>query len=195
MYRLAWVSAFFLMIVALPARGEIDPYKSLRTHYTDLFNVKVYNSHSKSYFEMKRGTIVSKFQTARAYARSQSFKGVRGRLAVIDSKETQQFISRIFQPYTETWIGLRLTCRPRRLIWITGKEIDRAKDYTNWGAQWHYERKYLPCKGSSRTGGDRFNSLFAGIALYPFRGVIRWWAIAPGHGVRRALIEYPTGKR
>jgi Lectin C-type domain len=188
-------SGLFLGICLLtpPVYGQIDPYKSSRAFNGDLFDVKVYDSESKSYFEMKKGNIVGSYLQALTYAKSQSYRGVRGRLAVIRSKQTQEFINRTFRPFTETWIGLRLQCRSRKLVWVTGKIIARNKDYTNWGQRWHYPDSYLPCK-SKGSGGDRFNNIFAGIGLVPFRGVIRWWAMAPGHAVRRAIVEYPTGK-
>ncbi len=193
--RLMLMILFLSLPLAPMANGETDLYKSSREYRGDLFNTKVYDPHSKSYFEMKSGLMVGRYQDAHTYAKSQSYKGTAGRLAIIKSKETQLFINRIFRPSTETWIGLRLTCRPRSLVWNTGEVINRETDYTNWGLQWHYPDKFIPCSGGrGASGGNAYNGLFAGIALIPYRGVIRWWAVAPGHGMNRALIEYPAGK-
>ena len=116
--RLILVVTFLSFAFAPATRGETDPYESKRDYYGDLFDVKVYDPHSKSYFEMKRGWRVGRYQQAFAFARSQSYNGIRERLAVIQSKQTQKFINRTFRPFTETWIGLRLRCRPRGLIWV-----------------------------------------------------------------------------
>lgn len=195
-----WVTCAFLgLFLLIPdVRGATDPYKSKRAHYGVLYDVKVYNPDTKSYFELKERAGGFPFQVANAFAKSQIFRGVRGRLAVIDSMKTQNFINRVIRPpakkWGETWIGLRLTCRPRKLVWVTGKVINKEKEFTNWGRRWHYRKSYLPCQSRAATGGDRYNHIFAGIALHAHQGVMRWWAIAPGHYVRRALIEYPTGK-
>ncbi len=116
--RLILVVTFLSFAFAPATRGETDPYKSKRDYYGDLFDVKVYDPHSKSYFEMKRGWRVGRYQQAFAFPRSQSYNGIRRRLAVIQSKQTQKFINRTFRPFTETWIGLRLRCRPQGLIWV-----------------------------------------------------------------------------
>jgi Lectin C-type domain len=189
-----------LFLISPTAYGQSDPYKSKRGFYGELYDVKVYNPETKSYFEMKQGKIVSAYQIAHNFAKSQFYKGARGRLAIIKSKRTQEFINRILRPprksWGETWIGLRMTCRPRKLVWNTGEVLDREKDYSNWGKQWHYPDKFLPCTPPNRgyTGNNRYNAIYAGIALRTYKGILRWWAIAPAHFVSRALIEYPTGK-
>ena len=168
--------------------GQSDLYRTLRNNRGELFDTNVYDPHSKSYFGLYRIQSGS-YENANNYARSRTFKGVRGRLAVVRSKETQNFIVRTFRPPDETWIGLRMFCQSRKLRWVTGEDLVRGKHFTNWGRRWHYDDKYPPCKG----GG--INSLFAGIALVRDYSVVRWWAIAPAHFTTSLLIEFPTKGR
>lgn len=179
---------FLFTIISGISYAKSDPYKSKRTYRGHLFNIPVYDTNSKSYFKLvsvKHGH----YRVAMSYARSQRYKGARGRLAVIKSKETQEFIDDVFRPPDETWIGLRMWCRPRKVFWVTGETLKRGKDYANWGRSWHYKRKYYPCKDRSGPNRD-----FAGIGLVRYQGKIRWWAMAPRHETTALLIEFPTGK-
>ncbi len=170
--------------------GQSNLYKTLREFGGELFNISVYDPHSKSYFglyRIQRGS----YENANNYARSRIFKGARGRLAVVRSKETQNFIARTFRPPNETWIGLRMFCQSRKLRWVTGEELVRGKHFTNWGRRWRYDDKYTPCAGPLA-----MNTLFAGIALVrDDYSVVRWWAIAPDHFTTSLLIEFPTKGR
>lgn len=187
------ISAFVVPAV----RGETDPYKSQRRivgpENDVLVDVPIYDSHSKSYFKFvyTRGINKGGYGQMRAFARSQYFQGVRGRLAVIRSKETQELINKVIRPPSETWIGLRMSCRGRKLYWVTGEELDRRKDYTNWGREWEYRNNYKICLSSYAHKDSR---KYGGIALVNYRGVHRWWAIVPGHATFMAIIEFPTGR-
>ena len=187
---LTFAAFLWVAVAASPesASAEADPYKNLRTYRGHLFNFTVRDPHSKNYFRLEqisRGNYVN----ARGNARSKVFKGVRGRLAVIRSRETQDFIVRTLRPPDETWIGLRMTCSPRKLVWVTGELLDKRKHYANWGRRWHYDDRYAPCRG------DGVNLQFAGIALVRERNVVRWYAIAPAHQTQSLLIEFPTDQR
>ena len=175
------------------AHGQVDPYKAKRGYKGVLFNTPVYNPRSKSYFEMVAFGQKGQASPGRSYggamkfAARRKFKGVRGRLAIIRSKETQKFLIRTFKPRGETWIGLRMYCRGRVLFWVDGRRLDRSKDYRNWGRNWFKKGYYVPCNPSS-------SSKYAGIILGNIKGVVRWIAIEPAHYVRRGFIEYPTGR-
>ena len=183
------------VIFVPPSWADTDPYKSQRrivgVSKDVLIDVPVYDSHSKSYFKFVYSKNHGRWDSMNTFAQSQFFKGVRGRLAVIRSQETQNFINQVIRPPNETWIGLRIYCRGRKLYWVTGEKIDRKNDYTNWGKEWQYKNKYTICRNSASFVKSR---LFGGIALVRYRGVIRWWAIIAGHGTNRGLIEFPTGK-
>lgn len=183
-----------ICIVSIPnhVSGADDPYASRRAYEGQLYDTIVYDPHSKSYFELVKRQ--AGFSDAWQFARTRSFKGVRGHLATIRSRETWEFLLQTLRPRgNETWIGLRMACRGRTLIWVDGKKLDRRKDYANWGSAWHYKREYRPCKGRDAYGGVVLNTLQR--AGYSGKA-IKWFVIEPGHGVMDMLIEYPTrGKR
>ena len=78
----------------------------------------IYNPASQSYFQLLAQTTVKQtWRDARKAALSKTFKGVRGRLAVIDRPETHQFILRNFEVKKPMWIGLRYWCGFRMLEW------------------------------------------------------------------------------
>lgn len=178
-----------LAVLASAASADIDPYASKRGIYGKLVDTPVYDPHSKSYFELVNQHLT--YPEAKKYASTKVHRGVRGRLAIIRSRETQEFIVDTFKPDYEAWIGLRMYCHGRVLFWVDGTKLQRGKDYTNWGKAWHYKDKYQPCIGRSN---------FAGVTLAPERQAgysgnrLRWYAIGPGHGVEYSIIEYPTGK-
>src|SRR3546814_15964029 len=79
----------------------------------------VYNPASKSYFQMLATTgRHGNWPESLEQARAQMFRGVRGRLAVIDTAETHEFVMRNFDVSNPTWIGLRYWCEFRMLEWV-----------------------------------------------------------------------------
>ncbi len=175
------------------AQSQERAFDSLRDYGGRLFDVPVYDPYSKSYFELRNtpaggGTRVANWPTADRIARSKSYKGVRGRLAIIRSREANDFILKTFKPPNETYIGLRMACSEGfKLIWVDGKILS-PKDYQNWGRMWHYPDSYLPCRG------DGINSKFGGVVYNRLEGRPRWYVIAPAHATVAFLVEYPTGK-
>lgn len=176
-------------LLANSAQSQERDLDSLRSYRGYLFDVAVYDPYSKSYFELRHnpagGRHVANWSEADRIARSKSYKGVRGRLAIIRSREANDFILKTFKPPNETYIGLRMACSEGfKLIWVDGKILSR-KDYQNWGRMWHYPDAYLPCRGRAKYGGVVYNRL---------EGRPRWYVIAPAHATVAFLVEYPTGK-
>jgi len=79
----------------------------------------VYNPATKSYFQLVENQYHSYvWDKAQAEARTKIYKGVAGRLAVVDSPETHEFLVDHFDlrdPRKAIWIGLRYWCKPPRL--------------------------------------------------------------------------------
>ena len=147
-------------------------------------NMPVYDPHSKSYFELTKLAHGGTYDRARRHAKRKSYKGARGRLAIIRSGETQRFLLETFDPPSETWIGLRMNCHGYSLHWVNGEQLDRHRDYTNWGRQW-FSNEYQPCRHAG----------YAGVVIgYAPNNAYHWVAMEPGHGVGFLFIEYPTGQ-
>lgn len=171
--------------------GGVDPYEAKRSYGGVLYDTPVYDPISKSYFELiKTPGPAHTYRGAMKFAKMKKFKGIRGRLAIIRSRETQQFLNRTLRPKSEAWIGLRMFCHRRVLFWSDGKIHNRRKGYVNWGPKWHYAKDFQPCKRGQKYAGVTLAPI--GQAGYAGKG-LRWFAIAPTHGVKIAIIEYPTG--
>jgi hypothetical protein len=171
-----------------------------------VFGKPLYNPESKSYFELfkpnlaemeRAGANVGRtdivdmnWESAKTFAQSRAFHGVRGRLAVVKTDETHKFIAKNLHPPDGTWIGLRLMCSGRTLQWVTG-EIWPLNAYANWGQPWNRNGgtpevrsradcsmniDYLPVHYWGPTGGYRWNANGAAKRFYYL------------------IIEYPTGK-
>jgi hypothetical protein len=181
----------FVARVAAPFRqGEsTDPYKSKRRNGSALLDTPIYDPTSKNYFELIEIKGGAPYDRALRMARKKTYKGFRGRLAIIRSASTQQNIDRCLMPDREAWIGLRFSCTRRVLLWADGKLLRPDKDYVNWGPNWHYAKDHPPCYP-----GDKF----AGVTLSPISQAgyagegLSWFVISSRHSVVYSIIEYPT---
>src|SRR3546814_21041878 len=85
----------------------------------------IYDPHSKSYFQIFDDNVhPGNWEAARSRAGMKAYKGVRGRLAVIDSAETQKFLLRAFdldRRHISVWIGLPTVSSARLLKWDDGR--------------------------------------------------------------------------
>ncbi len=153
----------------------------------------LYNSASKSYFQLFELPLAhqNRWLFVRRAANSKYFKGVRGRLAVVDSVETHQFIVQNFDLSEEIWIGLRYWCNYRMLKW-NGEAPYSPSDpgrFSAWHSQW-YRNPETACQ-SQETG----EMAFMGVYYRPVgKGNARWQADGPSKAFRRFLVEFPTGK-
>ena len=97
-----------------------------------LYESKVYNPETKSHFELVRNQqpgLSTRCRTcyefswavAKRLAQQRTFKGVRGRLAVVKSRQVNDFLRETFRPERAAWIGLRYLCRFNKLQWITSE--------------------------------------------------------------------------
>src|SRR5690606_32532542 len=102
----------------------------------------IYNPASKSYFQLFNDNIhPGNWEAARVRAAKHAYKGVRGRLAVIDKPETHVFVMRTFklnQRGNAVWIGLRYWCGARLLQWEDGMPFEPSspKAFRLWHAEW-----------------------------------------------------------
>jgi hypothetical protein len=159
-----------------------------------LYDTPVYNSETKSYFELARavarggGGDDRNWESARRSASNRQFKGVRGRLAVVKSRQVNDFLRDTFQPNHRAWIGLRYWCRFRVLQWVTGDRLEPG-DYQNWGPVWN---QTIDPNKRSQCFGDKDSYL--PVHYWQVHRGFRWNAISMGKAHRSMFIEYPTGK-
>lgn len=151
------------------------------------FGHPIYNPETKSYFELRGDNSEGYWQKALTRARALSYKGARGRLAVIKSSDTHAFLSRTFRIKEETWIGLQYWCKYRKLLWITGELHDRTA-FAPWSSLWERPDPIAPCE-SAATIRDGFMPIYY---LSHSQG-FRWQAVGSGKGFKRYFVEYPTG--
>ena len=152
----------------------------------------IYNPASRSYFQLLTQTTQKQsWRFARSAALSRTFKGVRGRLAVIDRPETHQFILQNFDLSHETWIGLRYWCRFRMLEWNGLRPYSPGDPgrFHAWHPQWYRNIQ-------QRCGNIRSEKLGYMPFYYQPLGErnARWQGSGSAKFFGRFLVEYPTGE-
>lgn len=152
-----------------------------------------YNPASKSYFQLFDDNVYpGNWDAARARAMRKAYKGVRGRLAVVDSRETHEFLLRTFQltrREVSVWIGLRYWCSARLLQWEDGRPFapSEPEAFRLWHADWsRSDDDACRMTRSSRLG-------FSPVYYRTVGGLTRWQAVGAGKYFAYYLVEYPTG--
>lgn len=120
-----------------------------------------------------------------AIARESTYKGVPGRLAIIDSKELETFLRTTFQPTRRAWIGLRYTCSTSTWTYSNG-EVIPVNAYTHWHpTKWSLGgRRTIQCRG---TGFSQ--------AYFGAEDIGPYWAVASQtKAFSMSLVEYPLSE-
>ena len=152
---------------------------------SDALAEALYDPSSDSYFELLTDDFPGgNWSKARSFAENLIYKGRRGRLAVIRTRETHEFIQKNFKFRTPVWIGLRYMCSNRKLIWVTGKQLNRDSDFQAWHRQW---RRPAP---SSRCGGRR--KTYMPVYYTADGGPSFWQASGSAKHFNWVLLEYPA---
>jgi hypothetical protein len=153
----------------------------------------IYNPASKSYFQLFDDNVYpGNWDAARMRAASKAYKGVRGRLAVIDSPETHEFVMETFklnQRRAATWIGLRYWCSARLLQWEDGLPFEPTKPdaFRVWHADWtRSDEDACSMARSGKVG-------FAPIYYRTIGSLTRWQAVGAAKYFSHYLVEFPTG--
>lgn len=99
----------------------------------------LYEPSSGSYFELHRvkdGFGKTRWRDVNKFVEGRLYKGIRGRLAVIKTRQTHEFVRKNFRFRLPTWIGLRYMCSNRSLVWVTGERVNRGSDFQIWDRSW-----------------------------------------------------------
>lgn len=190
--------AFYLFSTIIPLTSSVEagPY-----------NKPIYNEKTKSYFELYNPTVKTPgankagydpryqffWDKAQRVAAGKIYKGVRGRLAVVNSPQIHSFLQKHFKLGEPAWIGLRYWCSFNKLQWVTG-EIHPLSAFHRWGRVWNVD-------GPSPTGTKNSGGCEQGRAgrYLP----VHYWSTKQGffwnaNGYRKGFsslfIEYTTGK-
>ncbi len=147
----------------------------------------VYDPSSGSYFEViLNESGYRRWKYARPFINRRIYKGIRGRLAVIKTRATHEFLRKNFGIPFDAWIGLRYHCSSGKLVWVTGEILRRGVDFEIWHRKLFYEGvNYCSHARDRVTHLVVFYMGMKGRHLY-------WRASGPEHGLAGALIEYPT---
>lgn len=116
-------------------------------------------------------------------AESWTYKGVRGRLAVVSNRDLEEFLRNTFAPKVEAWIGLRYWCNYRKLQWVTG-ELHPQSAYSNWHPNWNRDPSV-----SCGSGISYMPVYYTGRAS----GGFLWQAAGEAKVFESYFVEYPTG--
>jgi hypothetical protein len=155
---------------------------------TALVDEPVLDPASGSYFVVKempgRG---GPWDAADRFARSQHFKGRSGRLAIIRSKPTQDFLRANVKLVNPTWFGLRYDCATRTSIWVDGHVVS-GKDFTYWHPQWVRDPT-ITCFNQNFYEGMNYMPVYlmSSQDVTPFF----WQATGPAKIFEGVLIEFP----
>jgi len=153
-----------------------------------LIGTPVYDPEAKRYFALMHtaqgAQSLTMWESVAEQARRQSYKGVSGRLAIVDSAEIHGFLLRTFRPnpVQDIWIGLRYLCRAKKLEWSDGK-LWQPGSFQNWDANWNQD----PYTCSDKNNPNDW-------APVVYQQGMRSWVVKGNHkGYHWYFIEYPTG--
>lgn len=148
----------------------------------DVLSTPVYNEATKSYFAIMRVPRgMTTWPKARSMVQTLSFHGVRGRMATIDSRETMKFLHDNMEIRYAAWIGARLVCNGRKVLWEDGR-IQKSSDFSYWHPRW--KRTYIGCP----------NVKFMPVYMLNQKAGSYWQASGPHKGFKQAVVEFRTGK-
>jgi hypothetical protein len=149
----------------------------------------IYDPASKSYFQLL-GLHNSAHQSeTQKLSAKRSYKGARGRLAIVNSYDTHRFIVKKFDLSEPTWIGLRYWCRYGMLEWNGKRPYSAAKPghFHAWHPQWYRNAQFICQTDEVAEMG------FMPVYYRQFGpGTVLWQASGPRKGFSRFLVQYPT---
>lgn len=143
-----------------------------------------YDSSSKSYFELRRGSQIN-WKKANRVAQDLIYKGRQGRLAIIRNAKTHSFLIKNFTIKKSSFIGLRMFCKRRYLQWIDGS--DPANDnFSAWSTTMHEE---YTCRAPLHSNTNEYR------AIYLPTGSFNWQITGEMKAYSGYLVEYPAPPR
>ncbi len=194
--RCLWIIAIGALTLNISAPVNAEP----------VYNKPVYNPTSKSYFELyspdaddpkKRPVSISggiEWIHAARIAHKKSFRGTRGRLAIVNTQQIHEFLRDTFDPAGAVWIGLRYWCRYNKLQWVNGK-FHPFDGFHKWGRHWN-QNAAQPLQGPKPPYCPRSHKKATlGVHYWGTNHGFFWNANGTYKQFNALFIEYPTGKK
>lgn len=190
-YSVPWLKIFLTTLILLSS-APVPSYAVAQNrdtgHGAYWKSDPEYYEPSGSYFQLFRdnkqrmsGVL---WQEAAAAASKMTYKGRRGRLAIINDGALYGWLLEKFEvlgrPGEYAWIGLRYMCGSRVLMRVTGDEHPRSA-FSFWDYPWYREDGIRCGKGNLRWMGVYING-----------GTSRWRAVGDRKGWPFYLVEYPV---
>lgn len=194
------------MRLALAAAVTLFALGTGRASAAMLLNEPVYNPETKSYFELYTPDLKKVLAHTEIYGLSWraawrlapklKYKGVKGRLAVVNSHAVSEFLKDTFKPDIEAWIGLRYFCKFHRLQWVTG-DLWKRGDFSLWGPVWD-QAAISPTQtgvGEAKAACNTPDpSYHLGVHYWRREWGFYWNANGQDKHFDAMFVEYPTGK-
>ena len=162
-----------------------------------LYDTPVYYEANDSYFELVNlknqypGQFVrdeSGWLEVKGLAAKRTYKGRRGRLAVVRDRATHEFLRDTFKPDKPSWFGLQYLCKYNRLIWANGR-LHEKNGFQRWGRVWNVQGK-RPNNPNRSEGCSNFNYFFA-VHYWSTKSGFTWNANARNVHWKIMFVEYP----
>lgn len=179
--RWLYIVAVLLITIGHGVHAEESPLGEI--------TVPVYDPISKRYFALMRADPKNwgtKWGAVAQQAQKQAYRGVKGRLAIVDSLDVHEFLLRNFHPNKyqfNIWIGLRYLCGPKKLQWSDGRMLQPGS-FQAWDPNW--KQDVYACNSQP---GDPTE--WAPVAYSP---QFTWIVKGLNKGYDWYFIEFPTGK-
>lgn len=161
-----------------------------------VFDTPVYDPVSKKYYALVNVRAPNEpyprnegftWELADSDARSRTYRGVQGRLAVVNSIGVHEFLLQNFHSDVEAWIGLRYWCKRHKLQWSDGTYLDRGT-FSAWDPVWKQDSGACNSDTSLHPkNAEQFMPVAYG--RFSFRWIGKGW----GKRYVEYFIEFPTG--
>ncbi len=195
--NIAYLAAASLSILlSVPIAVAEEPVNLPQYEGTTL--TPFYDPASKSYLQqvnvahgpqiVKCAHISCRWDEAAPAAEGLVYKGVHGRLAVIKSMATQEFLLTHFTFLQAIWIGLRYFCNSGKLQWVDGEYMERS-DFAAWDKQWDQSADLT--NGGCSSYNDKG---FLGVAMSSKTQGGTWFAKESHKFFVQFFVQYSTGK-
>ena len=185
------VQALFLGAIYFISGSQIShAVAQTQTRLPALYDTPVYYAPEKKYvalINIRWNEMI--WDKASVDAQKRVYKGVQGRLAIVDNVGVHNFLLVTFHPEWPSWIGLRYWCSRHKLEWSDGKFWESGQ-FQAWDRNWMQEVSV--CDSAPMPNHPE---QYMVITADPnSSGVFTWVAKGWYKSAWSYFIEFPTGQ-